>query len=120
MNNRLCLSNLEGESITFHLDVPNGGKDIQNAPVHWILPRGKTVCKSMREVLKMDHSELVAGIGVEDYHEIAKVMNYWCIGVLEDDELNDFKANPGTLGGAKWKNMNAKKQGLQNDMAPCW
>ena len=68
----------------------------------------------------MDHSELVAGLGVEEYHEIAKAMNYWCLGVLDDDELNDFKANPGTLGGAKWKNMNAKKQGSQNDMAPCW
>lgn len=111
---------VEGESVTFHMDVPNAGKDIQDVPVHWTLPRGKTVCKSLQEIMNMNNEELLEGLGIEEYNAIAKGMGYWCLGVLDDEELNEFKATPGTLGGAEWKNLNAKKQCPQTDMATCW
>ena len=111
---------LDGESITFQMDVPNGGKDIQDEPVYWTLPGGKTVLKSAREVVSMEDVELFCGVGMEEYLSVAKSMGYACLGALTDAELEEFRADPGTLGGPERKWHDLKGECPANDMSPCW
>ena len=65
-------------------DVPGGGRDIQDAPVYWTLPGGRTVHKSVRDLVRMQQEELKEGLGPEVYAAIAKELNYWCLGYMED------------------------------------
>ena len=75
---------LDGESVEFIEDVPGGGRDIQDAPVYWTLPGGRTVHKSVRDLVRMQQEELKEGLGPEVYAAIAKELNYWCLGYMED------------------------------------
>ena len=111
---------VNGENITFHEDLPNGGKDIQDTPVFWTLPGGMTVEKSMREIIEMPENEVLYNKGRtnEEYHNVAKEMGYWCIGAVADKDLEEFKADPGTLKDEKFRNIPAVMP--LNDMAPCW
>ena len=41
--------------------------------------------------------ELIQGDTLEAYEEIAKELEYEALGMLPDDELNEFILNPGTF-----------------------
>ncbi len=98
---------LDGDSVEFIEDVPDGGRDIQDAPVYWTLPGGVTVYKLVRELIELSNDELKEGLGPEVYGAVAKELNYWCLGDVEDAVLEEFKADPSTLGGGEWQQLKA-------------
>ena len=40
-------------------ELPNGGKDVQHEPVHWILPDGRSVVWTVAELAQAKNDELV-------------------------------------------------------------
>ena len=45
----------------FVVQVPDGGFEIQDAPVHWTLPCGRAVCMSLREFRDAKDDQLTPG-----------------------------------------------------------
>ena len=45
----------------FVVQVPDGGFEIQDAPVHWTLPCGRAVCMSLREFTDAKDDQLMPG-----------------------------------------------------------
>ena len=45
----------------FVAQVPDGGFEIQDAPVHWTLPCGRAVCMSLREFTDAKDDQLMPG-----------------------------------------------------------
>jgi hypothetical protein len=55
------------------------------------------------ELVNKKPDELWQGDAVEAYDEIAKQLLYEPLGMLPDDELNEFVLNPGTLEERAWR-----------------
>ena len=87
----------EGETSTILYQLPNDGRDAQHEPVYFVLPDGRAMCWTLVELVNKKPDELIQGDTLEAYEEIAKELEYEALGMLPDDELNEFVLNPGTL-----------------------
>ena len=87
----------EGETSTILYQLPNDGRDAQHEPVYFVLPDGRAVCWTLVELVNKKPDELIQGDTLEAYEKLAKELEYEPLGMLPDDELNEFVLNPGTL-----------------------
>ena len=55
------------------------------------------MCLTLIELVNKKPDELIHGDTLESYELIAKELQYEALGMLPDDELNEFVLNPGTL-----------------------
>ncbi len=79
--------------------LPNSGLNIQNEPVFWSLPSGKTVCWSLREFNECPVGEIdMLGSQQLDqaYLAIAKQFQFDCLGVTSELAIAELRADPGT------------------------
>jgi len=111
---------LSGSKLDFYLDVPNGGKDIQDTPVYWTLPGGRSECCSIRELRELSQIQLEEPQSREQYAGVAKLMGFSFLGMLDTDVVNEFKRCPGTIRGGEWKELGEKSKKPANEMSPCW
>ena len=86
-----------GETSTILYQLPNDGRDAQHEPVYFVLPDGRAVCWTLVELVNKKPDELIQGDTLEAYEKLAKELEYEPLGMLPDDELNEFVLNPGTL-----------------------
>jgi len=93
----------EGESNTILHQLPNDGKDAQHEPVYWVLPDGRAVCWSLVELVNKKPDELIEGNTIEAYAKVAEQLLYEPVGMLGDDQLNEFRDDPGTLEERTWR-----------------
>jgi hypothetical protein len=109
---------LEGDRPIFLYDVPAGGVDIQDEPVHWLLPGGKCVCWSMRQLASAQDVDLTDPQTKEAYELVAEKFNFCCVGAQEPHKIRDFLAKPGTLAEGKWKDLVGEPPA--SERAECW
>ena len=104
-----------------HIDaqLPRDGEDIQDEPVYWKLPGGSVVCWSVRKLSQAKDDELEEKGSMERYTAVAKELGYDVLGkAMDDNELEEFQAEPGTLEQKHWKRV-AWVEPL-DDSLPCW
>ena len=87
----------EGDCNTILHQLPNDGKYAQCEPVYWVLPDGRAVCWSLVELVNKKTDELIEGNAIEAYAKVAEQLLYEPVGVLPDEQLNEYRDNPGTL-----------------------
>ena len=93
----------EGDCNHILHQLPNDGKDAQHEPVYWTLPDGRAVCWSLFELVKKKPDELIEGNAIEAYAKVAEQLLYEPVGMLPDEELNEYRDSPGTLEERLWK-----------------
>ncbi len=71
------------------------------------------------ELVDKKTDELIQGGAVEAYDEIAKQLLYEPLGMLPDDELNEFLLNPGTLEERAWRRYKWNFP-PENETLSCW
>ena len=71
------------------------------------------------ELVNKKPDELIQGNAIEAYSTIAKELLYEPLGMLPDDQLNDFRDNPGKLEERHWKNYKWEFP-PENETMPCW
>jgi len=109
----------EGDCNNILYQLPNDGKDAQHEEVYWVLPDGRAVCWSLLELVNKKPDELIQGNTIEAYWTIAKELLYEPLGMLPDEQLNEFRDNPGKLEETHWKNYKWEFP-VQNETTPCW
>ena len=109
---------LEGDRPTFLRDVPRDGRDVQDEPVHWLLPGGRCVCWSVRQLAAAQDVELTDPQSKEAYELVAEKFGFCCIGAHDHEKIRDFMSDPGTLAEGKWKDLVGNPPA--NERAPCW
>ena len=93
---------IEGDRPEILLQVPDGGLDIQDAPVHWTLPSGRTECWSLREFMDAKPDQLAAQNSEEAYESIGREMAWDVLGTGDEAAIASFRSDPGTLADKKW------------------
>ena len=76
--------------------VPNGGHDIQDESVYWVLPGGRCVCKSMRSFAQLPAADLEEASTLEAYEAAAEELDYYFLGVGPDAQVDEFREVPGS------------------------
>ena len=109
----------EGDCHNILHQLPNDGKDVQHEPVYWTLPDGRAVCWSLLELTNKKPDELIQGNAAEAYITIATELLYEPLGMLPEDQLNEFCDHPGTLEERLWKNYSWDFP-PENETMPCW
>ena len=99
----------EGETSTILYQLPNDGRDAQHEPVYFVLPDGRAVCWTLVELVNKRPDELIQGDTLEAYEKIAKALEYEALGMLPEDELNDFVLNPGSLEERSWRKYSSAR-----------
>ena len=61
------------------------------------------MCWTLVELVNKKPDELIQGDTLEAYEKLAKELEYEPLGMLPDDELNEFVLNPGTLEERSWR-----------------
>ena len=102
----------------FLYDVPGDGRDIQDEPVHWLLPGGKCVCWSARQLAMAQAVDLTDPQTREAYELVAEKFNFCCIGAQYHEKIKEFLADPGTLAEGRWKQLVGDPPA--SERAPCW
>ena len=57
----------ESETAEFSMTLPNGGTDIQDEPVSWLLPSGRVIWKSLRQLRDAHEDELATVDSTDAY-----------------------------------------------------
>ena len=98
--------------------LPNDGRDIQRHPLYWVLPCGRCVCMSLRDLCVAKPDQLLPHNSKEAYREVASEWHFDVLGVAPEEQLARFREDPGTLADHKWLAMS---WALPTDEAsPCW
>lgn len=95
----------EGERLQIVPQLPQGGVDLQDAPVYWTLPDGRCVCWSVRSLAEAREDSLVKEDSEEAYRAVAKEMSYDVLGTAPDEVLEPFRLDPGTFAERRWEKI---------------
>ena len=87
----------EGDRPDIAPDLPNGGIDLQNEPVCWVLPDGRCVRWSVAELAEKKEDELLDTNALQAYETIGKQLDFHPLGMLDDETVEAYRDNPGTL-----------------------
>ena len=98
--------------------LPKAGYDMQHHPVYWVLPCGRCVCMSLRELYLAKPDQLLPQNSKEAYREIASELHFDVLGVAQEEPFADFKENPGTLADQKWLSISWNLP--EDEASPCW
>ena len=98
--------------------LPNDGLDIQHHPLYWVLPCGRCVCMSLRELYVAKSDQLLPHNSKEAYREIASELHFDVLGVAPEEQLVTFKEDLGTLADQKWLPMSWSLPA--DEASPCW
>ena len=85
--------------------LPDGGLNIQDEPVYWVLPGGRSVCMSLRDFAGAKDDELAPVDSDEAYIAVAKAMGYDVLGCAPDADVADFREDMGTLEQRRWDKL---------------
>lgn len=77
--------------------LPDGGLDIQDELVYWVLPGGKSVCMSLRDFARAPDDELAPVDSDEAYIAIGREMGYVVLGCAPEADVSDFREEVGIL-----------------------
>ena len=90
--------------------LPNGGVDCQDMPMYWVLPDGRCVSRSMREIANFREDDLAPQDSHEAYLAVAKELGYDALGKPENDEaFEEYRLDPGTVTERRWELINWQK-----------
>ena len=95
----------EGERPTISLQLPHGGIDIQDEPLYWTLPDGRSEVRSVRRMAEASQDLLSFQNSEDAYKAVAKAMEYDCLGIAAEEELEPFRLAPGTLVERLWEKI---------------
>ena len=109
----------ESDRPDFVVAVPDGGLNIQHAPVYWTLPCGRTICKSLMEFKALKEDQLRLGCEAEDYKAVGRALEWDILGKAEDEaSLAQFREEPGSLAEKRWEALSWSMPEKETD--PCW
>ena len=110
----------ESDRPAFQMEVPDGGKDIQDHPVYWSTPTG-TKSASIREICIWtdDHFRPPEPENNQMYEAIGTQMNWEILGVCQNEaDLVHYLSEPGALAEERGKALDWSKP--ERDTIPCW
>ena len=99
-------------------EIPNGGHDIQEHPLYWVLPCGRCTCLTLRELYNAKPDQLVPQNSREAYREVASEMDFDVLGICPEEQLVALKEDLGVLLDEKWRFLDWELP--DNGAAPCW
>ena len=86
----------ESDRPEIRLQVPDGGLDIQDYPVHWTLPCGRTECWSLLEFQDALPDQLAKHNSDEAYESIGREMHWDVLGCGDEGAIAAFRDDSGT------------------------
>ena len=75
---------------------------MQHHPVYWVLPCGRCVCMSLRELYLAKPDALLPQNSREAYREVASELHFDVLGVAAEEQVAEFTEDPGALADQKW------------------
>ena len=99
--------------------VPDGGIDIQEHPLYWTLPCGRTDSMSIREFADAKEDQLESWQSDEAYVAVAKEMEFHVLGITGDElTMAALRDDPGTLAEKRWESVQWSMP-LKDSIAQC-
>ena len=109
----------ESDRPDFVVDVPDGGLNIQDTPVFWTLPCGRTICNSLMEFKVLTEDQLRLGCTDEAYKAVGRALEWDILGKAQDEaSLTQLREEPGCLTERRWEALSWLMPEKETD--PCW
>ena len=90
--------------------LPNGGLDCQDMPMYWLLPDGRCVSRSLRDIANFREDDLAPQDSHEAYLAVSRELGYDALGKPENDEsFEEYRLDPGTVTERRWELINWQK-----------
>ena len=100
----------EADAVNIAPQLPNGGVDCQDMQMYWVLPDGRCVSRSLRDIANFREDDLAPQDSHEAYLAVAKELGYDALGKPENDEsFEEYRLDPGTVSERRWELINWQK-----------
>ena len=108
----------EGDRPQLCIQLPDGGRDIQDHAVHWTLPCGRTECWSLREFADAQPDQLAGHDCEEAYKSIGSAMEWDVLGTGDEGVIAALRDDPGMLAEKRW--LSVAWQMPPKETSTCW
>ena len=109
----------DNKNVDVQRALPNDGVDLQEEPVYWLMPSGRTQCWSVKHLAEATGDQLAEGDPDKEYETVAEKWGYHCLGMpVNDGDLADLLDDPGTLKDQRWAGVVWTLP--KSELARCW